>query len=70
VRLAKGGSNLLPKTNRIAFFDPARPESQRTLGLAKWGDVMRIAGDLFLDTEMFPARLYVSKFRATNSLQP
>jgi hypothetical protein len=53
---------LLPKTDLIAFFDPTKPESQRMLGLAKWEDVMRIAGDLLLDTEMFPARFYVSKF--------
>jgi hypothetical protein len=53
---------LLPKTDLIAFFDPTKPESQRTLGLAKWEDVLRIAGDLFLDTQMFPARFYVSKF--------
>jgi hypothetical protein len=52
---------LLPKTDLIAFFDPTKPESQRMLGLAKWEDVMRIAGDLFLDTQMFPARFYVSK---------
>jgi hypothetical protein len=34
---------LLPKTDLSAFFDPTKPESQRTLGLAKWNDVMRIA---------------------------
>jgi hypothetical protein len=53
---------LLPKTDLIAFFDPAKPESQRTLGLARWEDVMRIAGNLLLDAQMFPARFYVSKF--------
>jgi hypothetical protein len=53
---------LLPKTDFIAFFDPTKPESQRPLGLAKWDDVMRIADDLLLDTRMFPARFYVSKF--------
>jgi hypothetical protein len=46
---------LLPKTDFIAFFDPTKPESQRKLGRAKWDDVMRITGDLFLDTQMFPA---------------
>jgi hypothetical protein len=44
------------------MLDPTKPESQRMLGLAKWEEVMRIAGDLFLDTQMFPARFYVSKF--------
>jgi hypothetical protein len=53
---------LLPKTDFVAFFDPTRPESQRKLGRAKWDDVVRIAGDLILDTEMFPGRFYVSKF--------
>jgi hypothetical protein len=59
---------LLPKTDLIAFFDPTKPESQRTLGLAKWEDVMRVAGDLFLDTQMFPARFYVSKFPSDEQL--
>jgi hypothetical protein len=44
------------------------PESQRMLGLAKWEEVMRIAGDLFLDTQMFPARSYVSKFPTDEQL--
>ena len=44
------------------------PESQRSLGLAKWNDVTRIAGDLFLDTQMFPARFYVSKFPTEEQL--
>jgi hypothetical protein len=66
---SKTVATLLPKTDLIAFFDPAKPESQRTLGPAKWEDVMRIAGDLFLDTQMFPARFYVSKFQTMNSLQ-
>ena len=61
---------LLPKTDLIAFFDPVKPEAKRTLGVAKWEDVMRIAGDLLLDTEMFPARFYVSKFPTANSLRP
>src|ERR1700757_212605 len=47
---SKTVSSLLPKTDFIAFFDPTRPESQRKLGRAKWDHVMRIAGDLFLDT--------------------
>jgi hypothetical protein len=38
------------------------------LGLAKWEDVIRIAGDLFLDTQMFPARFYVSKFPSEEQL--
>jgi hypothetical protein len=29
---------------------------------------MRIAGDLFLDTQMFPARFYVSKFLTEEQL--
>jgi hypothetical protein len=65
---SKRVSTLLPKTDLIAFFDPAKPQSQRTLGLAKWEDVMRIAGDLFLDTQMFPARFYVSKFPSDEQL--
>jgi hypothetical protein len=38
------------------------------LGLAKWDDVMRIAGDLFLDAQMFPVRFYVSKFPTDEQL--
>lgn len=59
---------LLPKTDFVALFDPTRPESQRKLGRAKWDDVMRIAGDLILDTEMFPGRFYVSKFPTDEQL--
>lgn len=59
---------LLPKTDFIAFFDPAKPESERVLGKAKWDDVMRIAGDLLLDTQMFPTRFYVSKFPSEEQL--
>jgi hypothetical protein len=59
---------LLPKTDLIAFFDPTKPESQRKLGLAKWDDVKRIAGGLMLDTQMFPARFYVSKFPTDEQL--
>src|SRR5260370_21470237 len=59
---------LLPKADLIAFFDPTKPESQSTLGQAKWDDVLRIAGDLFLDTQMFPARFYVSKFPSGEQL--
>ena len=59
---------LLPKTDLVAFVDPAKTESQRMLGLAKWEDVMRIAGDLLLDTQMFPARFYVSKFPSEEQL--
>ena len=59
---------LLPKTDFITFFDPTRPEPQRKLGRAKWDEVMRIAGDLFLDTQMFPDRFYVSKFPTDEQL--
>ena len=38
------------------------------LGLRKWDDVMRTAGDLLLDTQMFPARFYVSKFPSDEQL--
>ena len=59
---------LLPKTDLVAFFDPTKPESQRKLGLGKWDDVMRIAGGLLLDTQMFPVRFYVSKFPTDEQL--
>ena len=59
---------MLPKTDLIAFFDPSKRKSQRALGMAKWEDVMRVAGDLFLDTQMFPARFYLSKFPTDEQL--
>ena len=65
---SKTVATLPPKTDLIAFFDPTKPESQRMLGLAKWDDVLRIAGDLFLDTQVFPARFYVSKFPSDEQL--
>jgi hypothetical protein len=61
---------LLPKTDLIAFFDPQLPEPQRSLGLAKWDDVVNVAGDLMLDTQMFPPRYYVSKFPTNDQLAP
>lgn len=59
---------LLPRTDLIAFSDPAKPVSQGTLGMAKWEDVASIAGHLFLDIQMFPARFYVSKFLTDEQL--
>jgi hypothetical protein len=59
---------LLPKTDLIAFFDPTKTEPQRMLGMAKWDEVLRIAGDLLLDAQMFPARFYVSKFPTDEQL--
>jgi hypothetical protein len=38
------------------------------LGLGKWDNVMWIAGSLSLDTQMFPARFYVSKFPSEEQL--
>jgi hypothetical protein len=65
---SKTVATLLPKTDLIAFFGPTKPESERVLGRAKWEEVMRIAGDLLLDTQMFPARFYVSKFPTDEQL--
>jgi hypothetical protein len=64
---SKTSRALLPKTDLIAFFDPTKQDSPRTLGLAKWDDVMGISGHLFLDTQMFPARLTLRNFQVMNS---
>ena len=37
-------------------------------GLAKWDNVMWIAGGLSLDTQVFPARFYVSQFPTEEQL--
>ena len=38
------------------------------LGLAKWDNVMWIAGGLSPDAKIFPARFYVSKFPTEEQL--
>jgi hypothetical protein len=60
---------LLPQTDFVIFFDPVKPEPERILGWVKWADVKAVADDLMLDTEMFPARFYVSGFPSAAQLE-
>jgi hypothetical protein len=55
---SQGVPTLLPKAD-VVFFH--HPEAKLSVS-AEWDDVMRVAGDLMLDTGMFPARWYVSRF--------
>ena len=58
----KGVVSMLPKTDVVWLSDPLKPEKEQILGMVAWDKMMAIAGDLFLDTEIFPPRYYVSKF--------
>jgi hypothetical protein len=59
---SKGIVSLLPKTDTVVLYDPGQPEKKSGLGTIAWDKLISVAGGLMLDTEMFPARYYVSKF--------
>lgn len=58
----KGVVTLLPKADAVMFRGQDLPKEDQMLGMVKWEDVVAVASDLMLDTEMSPARFYVSKF--------
>jgi len=62
-------ATLLPVADEVVFFDDQRPESQRIIGRVPWARVQAILVDLMLDTKMFPARFYVSKFPSAEQLK-
>ena len=65
---SKGVATLLPKTDTVTLYDPEKPEKERVIGSFGWDELSATAGDLMLDTEMFPARYYVSGFPNTAQL--
>jgi hypothetical protein len=65
---SKGVPSLLPETDTVFFFDPSLPKDQQVVGRALWATVNSVAGDFMLDTNMFPARFYVSKFPSEEQL--
>jgi hypothetical protein len=64
----KGAATLLPKTDLIIFVDGDKPKESQILGGVQWDDVIAVADDMLLDTEMFPPRYYVSKFPTAEQL--
>jgi hypothetical protein len=66
---SKGVATLLPVTDEVHLFDPDLPEGKQILGSVPWARVMAVAGDLMLDTAMFPQRFYVSKFPSPDQLK-
>jgi hypothetical protein len=56
---SKTVASLLPKTERIAFFDPALPKNNQVLGVAAWDRVVAVAGDLLKPQGLFPERYRV-----------
>ncbi len=65
---SKGVPSLLPETDAVFFFDPSLPKDQQVVARAPWARVASVAGDIMLDTNMFPKRHYVSKFPSTEQL--
>jgi hypothetical protein len=65
---SKGVPSLLPETDNVFFFDPSLPKEQQVVARAPWARVPALAGDLMLDTNMFPARYYISKFPSAEQL--
>jgi hypothetical protein len=65
---SKGVPSLLPETDTVYFFDPSLPKDQQVVAKASWANVISVAGDLLLDTKMFPTRYYVSKFPSADQL--
>jgi hypothetical protein len=68
VRGCEIGSNSRDELTCSIRSRRSRSELMILLRRAKWDDVMRIAGDLFLDTQMFPVSFYVSKFPTDEEL--
>jgi hypothetical protein len=65
----KGVPTLLPVADEIVFVDSALPKGSNAVAVVKWDDVVACVGDLLLDTKMFPARYYVSKFPTEEQLR-
>ena len=65
---SKGVPSLLPETDTVFFFDPSLPKDRQMVARAPWARVASVAGDMMLDTNMFPKRHYVSKFPSTEQL--
>jgi hypothetical protein len=65
---SKGVPSLLPETDVVFFFDPDLPKDQQIVARAPWARVASVAGDFMLDTNMFPARHYVSKFPSAEQI--
>lgn len=55
-------ATLLPVADEIIFHDHTMPEGAQTVAHCSWERAQAVLGDLMLDTQMFPARFYVSKF--------
>ena len=66
---SKGVASLLPETDTVFFFDPGLPKDKQVVARAPWAAVISVAGDLMLDTNMFQARHYVSKFPSAEQLE-
>lgn len=62
-------ATLLPVADEIVFYDHTMPEGAQTVARCSWERVQSIVGDLMLDTQMFPARFYVSKFPSPEQLR-
>lgn len=66
---SRGVASLLPETDTVFFFDPGLPKDKQVVARAPWAAVISVAGDLMLDTNMLPARHYVSKFPSAEQLE-
>ncbi|MBI3928815.1 MAG: hypothetical protein HY319_24960 [Armatimonadetes bacterium] len=59
---SRGVDTLLPRSERVALFDPALPEEERVLGLFDWEHLKSVVGALMEKTDHYPIRFRVRQF--------
>ncbi len=65
----KGVDAILPRAEVIFFMDPALGEEAPPVGIARWEDVAKVAGDLLVPVEgLYPERYRVKDFPSEEQL--
>jgi len=58
----KDVDSILPKTDRVFFYNDDMPEDKKTLGYFKWDKVAEVMGDIMEKTDYYPVRYRVKEF--------
>lgn len=66
---SKTVKTLLPVTDRVGLYNPDLPKDKAMLGVAKWADVLAVAGDLMKPQGMYPERYLVDDFPSESQIQ-
>jgi len=66
---SRGVPTLLPRTERVVFFDDARPRENKVVADVRWPLVQLHCRDLMKDTGHSPQRLYVEDFPTQTQLE-